>query len=139
VHGDGSALRGLFDNEHRRTPDPASVQSTIPGGPRDVRSGGFQQRQRIGREHVAKRLGAVQQVPVPMAALMGALRGMGSLVSNMPASLITMHRGARRTIVAGAMWCALARQSYLAAVVPIAYPVRAADAAHSAARRTRHG
>ena len=38
-----------------------------------------------------------------------ALIGIGSLVSNIPGSLITMHRGERWTIVfAGAIWCALA-------------------------------
>lgn len=92
---------------------------------------------------------------VPVAALMVALIGVGSLVSNIPASLITMHRGERWTIVAGALWCALAmalcgwaghlsvfaigcfmvgmsqaifslaRQSYLVEVVPIAYRARA--------------
>ncbi len=45
---------------------------------------------------------------VPMTALMVALIGVGSLVSNIPASLIPMHRGERWTIVAGALRCALA-------------------------------
>ncbi|MEO7939354.1 MAG: MFS transporter, partial [Burkholderiaceae bacterium] len=92
---------------------------------------------------------------VPVAALMVSLIGIGSLVSNIPASLITMHRGERWTIVVGAIWCALAmalcgwavhlsvfavgcfmvgmsqaifslaRQSYLVEVVPIAYRARA--------------
>ena len=92
---------------------------------------------------------------VPMTALLVALIGIGSLVSNIPASLITMHRGERWTIVAGALWCAvamalcgwsghlgmfavgsfmvgmsqavftLARQSYLMEVVPIEYRARA--------------
>ena len=92
---------------------------------------------------------------VPMTALLVALIGIGSLVSNIPASLITMHRGERWTIVAGAIWCALAmalcgwsghlgafavgcfmvgmsqaiftlaRQSYLTEVVPIEFRARA--------------
>lgn len=52
----------------------------------------------------ARALGA----SVPMTALLVALIGVGSLVSNIPASLITMHRGERWTIVAGALWCVLA-------------------------------
>ena len=92
---------------------------------------------------------------VPVTALLVSLIGIGSLVSNIPASLITMHRGERWTIVAGAIWCALAialcgwsghlgmfavgsfmvgmsqavftlaRQSYLAAVVPFEFRARA--------------
>ena len=92
---------------------------------------------------------------VSMTALLIALIGIGSLVSNIPASLITMHRGERWTIVAGAIWCAiamalcgwsghvgmfavgsfmvgmsqaiftLARQSYLTEVVPIEFRARA--------------
>lgn len=92
---------------------------------------------------------------VPMTALLVALIGVGSLLSNIPASLITMHRGERWTIVAGAIWCALAmalcgwsghlgafaigcfmvgmsqaifslaRQSYLVEVVPIPFRARA--------------
>lgn len=92
---------------------------------------------------------------VPMTALLVALIGVGSLLSNIPASLITMHRGERWTIVAGAIWCAvamalcgwsghlgvfalgsfmvgmsqavftLARQSYLTEVVPIEFRARA--------------
>ena len=92
---------------------------------------------------------------VAMTALLVALIGIGSLVSNIPASLITMHRGERWTIVAGALWCAvamalcgwsghlgmfavgsfmvgmsqavftLARQSYLMEIVPIEYRARA--------------
>ena len=92
---------------------------------------------------------------VPMAALVVTLIGIGSLISNIPASLITMHRGERWAIVAAAVWCAvamalcawtshlglfalgsfmigmsqavfsLARQSYLTDVVPAAYRARA--------------
>jgi MFS family permease len=92
---------------------------------------------------------------VPAAALMVTLIGIGSLVSNIPASLITMHRGERWAIVAAAIWCALAmaltawtdhlgvfalgcfmvgmsqavfslaRQSYLTEAVPAAYRARA--------------
>jgi MFS family permease len=82
------------------------------------------------------------------------LIGMGSLLSNIPASLITMRHGERWAIVAGAIWCAmamalcgwsgnlgvfavgsfmigmsqaifsLARQSYLTEVVPVEYRAR---------------
>ena len=45
---------------------------------------------------------------VATAALAVTLIGVGSLVSNIPASLITMHRGERWAIVAAAVWCALA-------------------------------
>ena len=99
----------------------------------------------------ARALGA----SVSTTALLVALMGIGSLVSNIPASLITMHRGERWTIVAGAVWCAvamalcgwsghlgmfalgsfmvgmsqaiftLARQSYLTEVVPVEYRARA--------------
>jgi len=99
----------------------------------------------------ARELGA----SVPMAALIVTLIGVGSLVSNIPASLITMHRGERWAIVAAALWCAvamalcaltghlgvfalgsfmvgmsqavfsLARQSYLTEVVPVAFRARA--------------
>ncbi len=92
---------------------------------------------------------------VPLTALLVALIGIGSLVSNIPASLITLHRGERWAIVAGALGCAiamalcgwsghlawfalgsfmigmsqavfsLARQSYLTEVVPVAYRARA--------------
>jgi MFS family permease len=92
---------------------------------------------------------------VPVAALVITLIGIGSLVSNIPASLITMHRGERWAIVAAAVWCAvamalcawtsnlgvfaigsfmvgmsqavfsLARQSYLTEAVPVAYRARA--------------
>ena len=92
---------------------------------------------------------------VAMAALVVALIGIGSLVSNIPASLITMHRGERWAIVAAALWCAvamalcaatahlgvfaigcfmvgmsqavfsLARQSYLTEAVPVEYRARA--------------
>jgi MFS family permease len=92
---------------------------------------------------------------VAVAALLVTLVGVGSLVSNIPASLITMHRGERWAIAAAAVWCALAmaicgwtrdlgvfaiasfmigmaqavfnlaRQSYLTDAVPIAYRARA--------------
>jgi len=92
---------------------------------------------------------------VAVAALAVALIGIGSLVSNIPASLITMRRGERWAIVAGAVWCALAmalcawtrhlglfaagcfmvgmsqavfslaRQTYLTEAVPAAYRARA--------------
>ncbi|MBX3619893.1 MAG: MFS transporter [Rhizobacter sp.] len=92
---------------------------------------------------------------VPMAAMAVALIGIGSLVSNIPASLITLQRGERWAIVAGALWCmaamalcgwtshlgvfavgcfmvgmsqavfSLARQSYLTEAVPLAYRARA--------------
>jgi MFS family permease len=99
----------------------------------------------------ARELGA----SVPEAALIVALIGIGSLVSNIPASLITMHRGERAAIVAAALWCtvatalcgwtthlavfaigsfmigmsqavfSLARQSYLTAAVPVEFRARA--------------
>jgi MFS family permease len=99
----------------------------------------------------ARELGA----SVPMAALMVTLIGIGSLVSNIPASLITMHRGERWAMVAAAAWCAIAmalcawtshlgtfavgtfmigtsqavfnvaRQSYLTEAVPAEYRARA--------------
>ena len=92
---------------------------------------------------------------VPVTALLVGLIGIGSLLSNMPASLITMRHGERWTIVAGAIWCAiamalcgwsghigvfaigtlmigmsqavfsLARQSYLTEVVPVEFRARA--------------
>ena len=92
---------------------------------------------------------------VPEAALIVALIGIGSLVSNIPASLITMHRGERAAIVAAALWCtvatalcgwtthlavfaigsfmigmsqavfSLARQSYLTEAVPVEFRARA--------------
>ena len=92
---------------------------------------------------------------VSTAALAVALIGVGSLVSNLPASLITMRRGERWAIVVAAVWgagaialCAwtqhlgvfaigclmvgmsqavfgLARQSYLTEAVPIEYRARA--------------
>ncbi|MDY0745540.1 MFS transporter [Paucibacter sp. R3-3] len=92
---------------------------------------------------------------VPTAALIVTLIGVGSLVSNIPASLITMKRGERWAIVAAALWsiaalamCALtghlglfaagafmvgmsqavyslARQSYLTEAVPPEHRARA--------------
>ncbi len=92
---------------------------------------------------------------VPMAALMVALIGIGSLLNNIPASLITIRWGERWAIVAGALWSglgmalcvwtshlvlfgagcfmvgmsqavySLARQSYLTEAVPIEYRARA--------------
>ncbi|WOB08630.1 MFS transporter [Piscinibacter gummiphilus] len=44
---------------------------------------------------------------VSVAALMVALMGIGSLVSNLPASVFTMRFGERRAIVAAALWAAL--------------------------------
>lgn len=92
---------------------------------------------------------------VPVAALVVMLIGVGSLVSNIPASMITMRKGERWAIVAAAVWCAiamalcawtdhlgvflvgsfmigmsqsvftLARQSYLTEAVPIEWRARA--------------
>lgn len=92
---------------------------------------------------------------VPEAAFIVTLIGIGSLVSNIPASMLTMRRGERWAIVAAAVWCALAmalcgwtshlglfalgafmvgmsqavfnlaRQSYLTEAVPVAYRARA--------------
>ena len=45
---------------------------------------------------------------VPVAALVEMLIGIGSMVSNIPASIITMRRGERWAIVAAAVWCAIA-------------------------------
>jgi MFS family permease len=99
----------------------------------------------------ARELGA----SVPQAALVVMLIGIGSLIGNIPASLVTMHRGERWAIVAAAVWCAfamalcawtshlgvfalgifmvgmsqavfsLARQSYLTEAVPAANRARA--------------
>ena len=99
----------------------------------------------------ARELGA----SVPVTALLVTLIGIGSLLSNIPASLITAHRGERWAIVAASAWCAmaialcgwsgqlgafaigcfmvgmsqavfsLARQSYLTEVVPIEFRARA--------------
>ena len=52
---------------------------------------------------VARELGA----SVPMAALIVALMGLGSLLNNIPASLITMRWGERWAIVAAGLWSAL--------------------------------
>src|SRR5690606_20183437 len=92
---------------------------------------------------------------VPIAALMVALIGIGSLLSNIPASLITMRWGERWAIVAAGVWSGLgmlicvrtshlglfaagcfmvgmsqavynlARQSYMTEAVPFAYRARA--------------
>jgi len=92
---------------------------------------------------------------VPQAALIVTLLGLGSLVSNIPASLITMRWGERWAIVGAAVWAALAmvvclfthtlavfaagifmvgmsaavfglaRQSYLTEAVPVAFRARA--------------
>ena len=92
---------------------------------------------------------------VPTAALAVALIGIGSLLSNIPASLITLRHGERRALVAAALWCALgmalctstatlacfaagcfmigmaqavfslARQSWLTEAVPLHYRARA--------------
>jgi len=100
---------------------------------------------------VARDLGA----SVPMAAMMVALISIGSLLSNIPASLITMRWGERWAIVAAGIWSALgmvicvstthlgvfaagcvmvgmsqavyslARQSYLTEAVPVMYRARA--------------
>ncbi|MCX7235114.1 MAG: MFS transporter, partial [Burkholderiales bacterium] len=91
---------------------------------------------------------------VPLTALLVGLIGIGSLLSNIPASLLTMRHGERWAIVAGAIWCvvamalcgwsgnlggfamgcfmigmsqaifSLARQSYLTEVVPVEYRAR---------------
>lgn len=52
----------------------------------------------------ARELGA----SVPTAALIVTLIGVGSLLSNIPASIITMARGERWALVAAALWGALA-------------------------------
>ncbi|MDO9434949.1 MFS transporter [Hydrogenophaga sp.] len=100
---------------------------------------------------VARDMGA----SVPLAALLVALIGIGSLLSNIPASLITMRFGERWAIVAAGLWSGLgmalcvwtshlallaigcfmvgmaqavynlARQTYLSEAVPIAYRARA--------------
>lgn len=99
----------------------------------------------------ARELGA----SVAQAALAVMLIGLGSLLCNIPASLITLHRGERWALVAAALWCALAmvlcawtahlgvfalgcfmigmaqavfslaRQSWLTEAVPVAYRARA--------------
>ncbi len=100
---------------------------------------------------MARELGA----SVAMAALVVALISMGSLLNNIPASLITIRWGERWAIVAAGLWSALgmtlcvltshlglfaagcfmvgmsqavynlARQSYMTEAVPIAYRARA--------------
>jgi MFS family permease len=52
----------------------------------------------------ARSLGAT----VSQAALVVTLIGVGSLVSNIPASMLTMRHGERWAIVAAAVWCAVA-------------------------------
>ncbi|WP_412179759.1 MFS transporter, partial [Variovorax paradoxus] len=99
----------------------------------------------------ARELGA----SVPMAALVMALIGIGSLLNNIPASMITMRWGERWAIVAAGAWSAigmalcvwtshlglfalgcfmvgmsqavynLARQSYMSEAVPVEYRARA--------------
>ncbi|MCP1644898.1 MFS family permease [Pseudomonas citronellolis] len=100
---------------------------------------------------MARDLGA----SVPMAALVVALISIGSLLNNIPASLITMRWGERWAIVAAGIWSGLgmalcvltahlglfaagcfmvgmsqavynlARQSYMTEAVPLAYRARA--------------
>lgn len=100
---------------------------------------------------VARDMGA----SVSTAALFVGLIGLGSLLSNIPASLITVHFGERRAIVAAGVWSALAmllcvfaqalwmfglgcvmlgmsqsiyslaRQSYITEAVPVAFRARA--------------
>lgn len=109
---------------------------------------------------VARELGA----SVPMAALVMALMGLGSLLNNIPASLITVRWGERWAIVAAGLWSGLgmalcvwtshlalfaagcfmvgmsravynlARQGYLAEAVPIAYRARALSTLGGVAR-----
>ncbi|UUX94725.1 MFS transporter [Aquabacterium sp. J223] len=99
----------------------------------------------------ARELGA----SVPVAALVAMLIGLGALVSNIPASLVTLRWGERWAIVVAGVWCALgmalcaltsdlalfavgcfmvgmsqatfnlARQSYLTEAVPIGFRARA--------------
>ena len=100
---------------------------------------------------MARELGA----SVPMAALVVALIAIGSLLNNIPASIITVRWGERWAIVAAGLWSGLgmalcvftshlglfaagclmvgmsqavynlARQSYMSEAVPIAYRARA--------------
>ncbi len=100
---------------------------------------------------MARELGA----SVPMAALTLALIGIGSLLNNIPASLITLRWGERRAIVGAGLWSALgmalcvftaqlwlfalgclmvgmsqavynlARQSYMTEAVPVEFRARA--------------
>lgn len=99
----------------------------------------------------ARELGA----DIPTAALILTLTGIGSLVTNVPATLITMRFGERWSLVAASLWCSaamvlalmapnlavfagaifmvgmagavfgLARQSYLTEAVPIDFRARA--------------
>jgi MFS family permease len=52
----------------------------------------------------ARNLGA----SVALAALVVTLIGLGSLLTNIPASLVTARYGERRAIIAASVWCALA-------------------------------
>ncbi len=100
---------------------------------------------------MARELGA----SIPLAALMVTLLGLGSLLNNIPASVITMRWGERGAIIAAGFWSAagmllcllthrlelfglgcfmvgmsqsvynIARQSYLTAAVPMGYRARA--------------
>lgn len=104
---------------------------------------------------------------VSLAALIVTLLGVGSLVSNLPASLITARWGERRAIVGAALWSALgmllcvlarstglfsvgifmigmstavfnlARQSYLTEAVPLAFRARALSTLGGAMRAGR--
>lgn len=99
----------------------------------------------------ARDLGAT----VALAALMVTLLGVGSLVTNIPASMLTARFGEKRALVAASLWCAaamflavvapnitvfalavfligmggsvflLARQSYLSEAVPVHFRARA--------------
>ena len=104
---------------------------------------------------------------VSAAAFIVALIGIGSLLTNIPASLLTMRRGERWAIVVASAWCALgmalcllthdlvlfaagcfmtgmaqsvfnlARQSYLTAAVPVAWRARALQLHESDRSRVR--
>ncbi|WP_198937947.1 MFS transporter, partial [Pelomonas sp. KK5] len=85
----------------------------------------------------ARELGASQS----QAALIAALISIGSLVSNIPASLITLHRGERWAIVAAAIWsigalalCALT--PHLAVFALGAFMVGMSQAVYSLARQS---
>lgn len=59
----------------------------------------------------ARNLGA----SVALAALVVTLIGIGSLLTNIPASLVTARYGERRAIIAASIWCALAMGVCIAA------------------------